>query len=62
MLSGRLSSELADGGLPTASLLPLTDLRGSLLDTLSLSFSRLNPFTYSVHHAVCVCVQGTRKK
>lgn len=49
MLSGHLSSVLADGGLPAASLLPLTDPRGSLLDTLSLPFSKLDLFRSPVH-------------
>ena len=62
MLSGHLSSVLADAGFLAAPLLPLTDLRGSLLDTLSLPFTRLDPFTSAVHlhecvHVyVCVCV------
>lgn len=63
MLSGHLSSVLADGGFPAASPLPpLTDLRGSLLDTLSPTFTRLNPFTSSVHLPVCVCVCVKKEK
>lgn len=56
MLSGHLSSVLADAGFLAAPLLPLTDLRGPLLDTLSLPFTRLNPFTSAVHLHECVHV------
>lgn len=62
MLSGHLSSLLAAGGLPAASLPALTDLRGSLLDTLSLPFTRLNLLRPPAQMCVCVCMCEEKEK
>lgn len=66
MLSGHLSSVLVHGTLLAAFLLPLTDLKSLLLDTLSLLFTSINLFALSVHLLQYCCFSegegGKRKK